>query len=121
MNDMPFGTESLIAFIIMCAISLPIIFYLRGKYKKRNKVVRNLDLKVAVPVVISIMSIVIFSRHDLIFQQKIQLLAIIFIGAIAYAYAMSSARKALHPDLYKKASWKPDEDENEINKKKRKD
>ncbi|MDA8155610.1 MAG: hypothetical protein M0Z52_04020 [Actinomycetota bacterium] len=100
---MPFEEEMLIAFIVGCTIGLTILFYLRNKYKKENRVVRNLGFKVGAAVVMLLVTIVVLFRRELSFMKKIEVIVGTYIAVVVYVFFMISARNAL-----KKASGDAD-------------
>ena len=104
MND--FGTQLLIALALICAIGIPTILYKYKQYRKEGKSVKNLELKVMITVAIPIYSILLLLRNDLSFLQKISLIILAFVGMVAYAYFITSARKS-----FRKMTGLPLEDE----------
>jgi len=92
MND--FDTQIMIAFALICVIGIPIYLYKFKKYRRESKSIKYLEFKIAIAVTIPILSILLLLRKELSVLQKISLIILAFLGMVAYAYFITSARKS---------------------------
>lgn len=92
MND--FDVQLLIAFVVMLVIFIPTYLYKYRKYNKEGKSTRYLEFKIGGAIAFPILTIMVLLRKDLPFTGKLFILLIAFIGMIAYAWFITSARRS---------------------------
>lgn len=104
MNE--FDVQLLIAFAIFCIIGVPVLLLTYKKYRRMKKSIKYLEFKIAILIAIPILSILLFLRKELSFLEKLSILILAFIGMVAYAYFITSARRS-----FRKIMGLPLEDE----------
>jgi ABC-type amino acid transport system permease subunit len=102
---MNFGIQMILALLITCVIGIPITLHKYKQYRKEGKSVKYLEFKVAIAVGMPIMTIPILLSAMTVIWKVIALIAMLLSG-IAYAYSVTSARKA-----FRKMVGLPPEDE----------
>jgi hypothetical protein len=89
---MDIGAQLVVSMIVGISIGIPIYLTLFNKYRKVGKSIKYLEFKIAIYVVLPIMSIpILFSNRTLPF--KLLTILAMFLSAIIYAYNITSARR----------------------------